>query len=124
MNCCLYHSSSEIVNTQKQKTIFRVNYQFFQYFLQLGLFSITKKRRQKWRHFSFFNFQQLTALFVTRNFRNRFTLVMPPLPDPNVVISLFKLSGRNFYFFSKWEANEFELHITDGKHVWFGKGTI
>jgi hypothetical protein len=48
---------------------------------------------------------------------------MPPLPDPNIVISRFKLSGRSFYFFSKWETNQFELHITDGKHVWFGKGT-
>jgi hypothetical protein len=43
--------------------------------------------------------------------------------DPNTVVSRFTLGGRNFYLLSKWGPDEFNLHITDGKYAWFGKGT-
>jgi hypothetical protein len=28
--------------------------------------------------------------------------------------------GRKFYFYCKWNPNDFEIHATDGKNVWTG----
>ena len=40
----------------------------------------------------------------------------------DTVVNRFILEKRPFYFRSEWSAKQFELSITDGKHVWQGKG--
>eukprot|EP01127_Copromyxa_protea_P017587 TRINITY_DN5384_c0_g1_i1.p1 TRINITY_DN5384_c0_g1~~TRINITY_DN5384_c0_g1_i1.p1 ORF type:complete len:404 (+),score=75.71 TRINITY_DN5384_c0_g1_i1:49-1260(+) len=40
-----------------------------------------------------------------------------------VVISRFILGGRNFYFHTIWQGEEFSITITDGKYAWQGHAT-
>lgn len=39
-----------------------------------------------------------------------------------VVFSRFTISGTDFYFYSKWGEDNFQMSIIDGKRVWIGEG--
>lgn len=51
---------------------------------------------------------------------NNFVFVNTTRMD--TVVNRFILEKRPFYFRSEWSSKQFELSITDGKHVWQGKG--